>query len=212
MKCSTLYSEGGAGGGGDEFQSLLPTLLAFWSRSVCEVMYRATRWECSPLINAPLSPKNRISVKQFHDAQCWKIDSIFNSLFCDSVHNRWNHRDLVVGGHCWWLCYWSVGSKPSRPHTHTHTLTSVNLHVPVACHVTVFHSGCPFMHVITNRPVGPLRHSAFLPRLRLHFLPPSSLHSHHVSEPFFLFPSFSCFPTSSYLCFFFLTSYVFCCS
>lgn len=59
------------------------------------------------------------------------------------------------------------------------------------------------MHVITNRPVGPLRHSAFLPRLRLHFLPPSSLPSHHVSKPFFFFPSFPCFPTSSYLCFFF---------
>lgn len=62
------------------------------------------------------------------------------------------------------LCLWLVGSSsPFEPFC-----------VLVSCHVTVVHSGSPFMHVITNRPVGPLRHSAFLPGLRLHFhsLPP----------------------------------------
>lgn len=59
------------------------------------------------------------------------------------------------------------------------------------------HSGPPFMHVITNRPVGPLRHPAFLPGLRLHFHP---AHSPPITSlpPFtFFFPSFARHPFPS---------------
>lgn len=63
-----------------------------------------------------------------------------------------------------------------------------------ACHVTVVHSKPPFMHVITNRPVGPLRHpAALLPPLRLHFhpplpdAPPLPTHFSSIVFPFHLF-------------------------
>lgn len=74
----------------------------------------------------------------------------------------------------------------------------VCLCVREACHVTVVHSKPPFMHVIANRPVGPLRHPAvLLPPLRLHF------HSPHPDAPSFLQTLFSsiAFPLSLfYIC------------
>lgn len=99
----------------------------------------------------------------------------------------------ILCEHCLLLCLWPVGSKlspllyiPCEP-----------LCVHVACHVTVVHSGPPFMHVITNRPVGPLRHSAFLPGLRLHFHPAHSppIISLPPLHPFF-FPLFCPRPVS----------------
>lgn len=79
-------------------------------------------------------------------------------------------------------------------------LVSLYVCVLVACHVTVVHSGPPFMHVITNRPVGPLRHSAFLPELRLHFHPAHSPPIISVPpSPFSSSPLLpaTCFPSDS---------------
>lgn len=59
----------------------------------------------------------------------------------------------------------------------------------LVCACACAHSGSSFMHVITNRPVGPLRHSAFLSGLRLHFQPPP-----RSLPPFFCPPLFTpCF-------------------
>lgn len=61
----------------------------------------------------------------------------------------------------------------------------------LVCACACAHSGSSFMHVITNRPVGPLRHSAFLSGLRLHFQPPPPpLPSHRFSAPPLFTPCF----------------------
>lgn len=103
---------------------------------------------------------------------------------CSKFHQRIQLLALPVSdplspcSSCWWslqTVVLLVSSQTSTPPPLLRPLlplNSVNPRVPVACHVTVFHSGCLFMHVITNRPVGPLRHSAFLPGLRLHFPSP----------------------------------------
>lgn len=78
--------------------------------------------------------------------------------------------------HVSYCCLWPVGSKPPLlPSPLWDSVCACRfVYMCVACHLTAIHSCPPFMHVITNRPVGLLRHSSFMPGLKLNFHPPQS--------------------------------------